>query len=697
MHRVANVGFVITFVYLLATSTFAEAVRSAQSGNWTAANTWENGRLPAQGDQVLIRPAHHVIYDRNASEPLRAVHIAGRLTFATDKDTRLDVGLIRIAADEKMTEEGFECDVAHDDHQGHAHGPQPTLQVGTPTKPVSAEHTALIRLVYFEGMDKKSLPAIVCCAGRMDFHGAPMSRTWVKLGDQAAVGESRLFLSSKVEGWKAGDRILITGTNRQRPFAGNATDHVSDNPTTEVRTLQQIQQSDRIEQIFDFPAVIGLDEPLKHPHRAQDGYAAEVANLSRNVIVESADPDGERGHTMYHRNSSGSISYAEFRHLGKQGVLGRYALHYHLVGDTMRGSSVIGASIWDSANRWLTIHGTQYLVVRDCIGYRSIGHGFYLEDGTEVYNVLDRNLAVQALVGKPLPKQALPFDQNDGGGFWWANSLNTFTRNVAVECDQHAFRFEAVDTKELDIRMEIRQPDGSTKLVDIRTLPFIRFEDNEAHTQRRFGLNLGGIRGKVYGGFARAQPQSVGGDVGGVGPAPSHPFVVKNFRAWDCHWAFHAGSPSVLVDGMDIYDSQYGIWRSVISLHEYKNLSFRDINSRAIHYPMGGYGPSIELKDGRPSFPILRPIDDFPPITIITHVSQRPDGLLEVRGTTTDNGTVKSVLVNDVEAEPTRSNFAEWKVVLTEPEDGKLSAYASDHKGNTELRPHHHMVFEQHP
>jgi hypothetical protein len=32
-------------------------------------------------------------------------------------------------------------------------------------------------------------------------------------------------------------------------------------------------------------------------------------------------------------------------------------------------------------------------VVRDCVGYRSVGHGFFLEDGTEVYNVLDRNRA----------------------------------------------------------------------------------------------------------------------------------------------------------------------------------------------------------------------------------------------------------------------------------------------------------------
>src|SRR6185369_12701790 len=158
--------------------------------------------------------------------------------------------------------------------------------------------------------------------------------------------------------------------------------------STEERTVQTIDG-----------ARLTLDRPLDAEHLGDGLYRSEVANLSRNVIVESADPAGERGHTMYHRHSAGSISYAEFRHLGKEGVLGRYAIHFHLCGDTMRGSSVVGASIWDSDNRWLTIHGTNYLVVRDCVGYRSKGHGFFLEDGTEVLNVFDRNLALQACGG----------------------------------------------------------------------------------------------------------------------------------------------------------------------------------------------------------------------------------------------------------------------------------------------------------
>src|SRR5262249_20677131 len=151
---------------------------------------------------------------------------------------------------------------------------------------------------------------------------------------------------------------------------------------------------------------VTLDRTLEVDHLGDGLYRGEVANLSRNVIVESANLQ-ERGHTMYHRYSAGAISYSEFRHLGKEGVLGRYSLHYHLVGDTMRGSYVLGASIWDSGNRWLTIHGTNYLVARDNVGYGSKGHGFFLEDGTEVYNVLDRNLAVGARPTKRLPKQVL--------------------------------------------------------------------------------------------------------------------------------------------------------------------------------------------------------------------------------------------------------------------------------------------------
>ena len=304
-----------------------------------------------------------------------------------------------------------------------------------------------------------------------------------------------------------------------------------------------------------------LDKPLTNEHFAEGNYRGEVANLSRNVVVESADPNGVRGHTMYHRHSGGSIGYAEFRHLGKRDLLGRYSLHFHLVGDTMRGSSVIGASIWDSHNHWLAIHGTNYLVVRDCVGYKSVGHGFFLEDGTEVFNVLDRNLAVQASPASRCREQVVPFDDNKGAGFWWANCQNSFTSNVAVECDEYGFRFDNKKTETFDPVLKIMQPDGSLKLQDTRVLPFIRFENNEAHTQRNGGINLRGMN-RPGPKFSFPELNEVlAKEASAAHPNYRYPFYIRNFRCWESEWAFHAGTSAVLIDGLDVYRSTYGVWR----------------------------------------------------------------------------------------------------------------------------------------
>jgi hypothetical protein len=608
----------------------------------------------------------------------------------------------------------------------------------------------------------------------MDFHGAPMSRTWVKLGATAGPADTTVTLAEPVEGWRPGDRLIVTATEPGREEGGTGRPRAARRyARTEERTVRAVDG-----------ARLTLDQPLQYRHLGTGNYRGEVADLSRNVVVESADPAGVHGHTMYHRGSAGSISYAEFRHLGKEGVLGRYSLHFHLAGDTMRGSSVIGASIWDSGNRWLTIHGTSYLVVRDCVGYQSIGHGFFLEDGTETYNVLDRNLAVQAFKARPLPKQALPFDQNEGAGFWWANSLNTFTRNVSCENDRYGYRFEATPTSALRLTLPVLQPDGSRKPVDIRTLPFVRFEGNESHCEGLYSLNLGE-------------------GVNRVGPDTRHPFVVRDMKIWATHYAFRPQVPSLLVEGMRIWRAAYGVYHPNYDNHVYRDLYIGETDTEpfnrghddfSIQYGVltvdgltfdgirsGDFMPLIQISDNNPTgtaeshfrnvrlvnwtgskkqalvnlgggprptpttekgvpiylhdyfgpardakvmstktrewrderdsyreeplltgdesrvtevhdmpFPqLLDPVDDLPPATVITHVSAAA-GQVVVRGTTSDNGTVKQVLVNGREARALAANFAEWEAVLTDVPAGefRLTAHAADAAGNVEQMPH---------
>ena len=735
-------------------------VRSARSGAWSDPATWEGGKGPAAGARVLVRPGHTIVYDVRRDDVLRSVHVGGVLTFAADRDTLLNVGLVKVQPGEDVREEGFDCEAHTAEPPGQ---PRPALEVGTPNRPVDARHTAVIRLHYLDGMSKESCPAVVCCGGRMDFHGAAMSRTWVKLGATAKKGDAAVTLAEAVTGWRVGDRVLVTGTMNPDYSRG---------PQTEERVIKALDGG-----------TVTLDRPLDNEHLGGGDYRGEVANLSRNVIVESADPAGERGHTMYHRGSAGSISYAEFRHLGKEGVLGRYALHFHLVGDSMRGSSVIGASIWDSNNRWLTIHGTNYLVVRDCVGYRSIGHGFFFEDGTEVYNVLDRNLAVQARRGKKLPKQVLPFDQNEGSGFWWANSLNTFTRNVSCENARYGYRFEATPSSAGPVIFPVRQPDGSFQRTDVRTLPFVRFEGNESHGEGLYGINLGE-------------------GVNRVGPDVRHPFVMRDTKIWAVHYAFRPQSPSLLVDGMKIWKAEYGVYHPNYDNHVYRDLyigqtntepfnrghddisaqygkltvdgltfdgirsgsfmpliqisddnmsgtaesHFRNVRTlnwtgdkkRALVNLGGGPRPTPKTEKGVPvylhdwfgpgrtakvvstktrelkgdgldyrevplltgdesraaevsgvAFPnLLDPVDDLPPTTVITHV-RREGSKWVVRGTTADNGVVRRVTVNGVEAKALSANFAEWEAqVEAGPEVRRLTALAADDAGNVEPRPH---------
>jgi hypothetical protein len=535
--------------------------RSAGSGNWSDPAMWENHRPPRAGDAVQVRPGHVVTYDVESDSTIRIIHVAGTLRFARDRSTRLDVGQIRIQRGEFVHVDGFDCDGHGPGAAGQSEEPRgagaavPVLEIGTAGDPIPAGITATIRLTYVPGTDPDVNPSIINCGGRWDVHGAPMSRTWVKLGRPAKAGDDEIYLAEAVTGWKAGNRVIVTGSTP--PEYEDGTDRKGDPRKkfgTEERTVVSVDGAE-----------LKLDHPLTKKHVAGEDGRCEVANLSRNVVIESADPDGVRGHTVYHRHSTGGISYAEFRHLGKEGRLGRYPLHFHLLRDSMRGGGVVGASIWESKNRWMAIHGTDYLLVRDCVGYGSVGHGYFLEDGTEQYNLLDRNLAVQCYAGKRLPDQALPFDQNEGAGFWWANGRNTLVRNVACENHRYGFRFEINRIHDRDPVLPLRTPDGSVEQRDVRTVPFFRFEDNESHCEGLYSFF-----------FGDDPAGSVRGD-------RNHPFVARNLRAWQTHYALRPTLAFFLMEKLNVDDAAYGVYHPDYNAHVYRDVRVNRVNAEPIN------------------------------------------------------------------------------------------------------------------
>ncbi|MEZ6073102.1 MAG: G8 domain-containing protein [Pirellulales bacterium] len=720
MRRRGVLWLLIAATLLCPSASGAEpsVVHSAKSGAWSNPEVWDGSRVPTEGDRVLIRADHDIDYDVKSPKVIRLVQVAGRLEFSREHDTELNVGLLKIVDSENLNEEGFDCHATA--HSLPATTRRAEFIVGTATSPIPADHQALIRLHYVDGMDKESCPAIVCCGGRMEFHGAPLGDTWVKLGINASRGADRVFVDGSLDGWKAGDRIVITSTRHRGDGEVSQTEQRlvraigerAEQPATESlsptyrvrlpndqpdssetpgRLVSKMAAGRGVRGVISNGQTLLLDEALAFPHDGHGDYRGEVANLSRNVVVESADPDGVRGHTMYHRHSRGSISYAEFRHLGKRGILGRYSVHFHLVGDTMRGSFVKGASIWDSDNRWVVVHGTNYLVVSDCVGFGSVGHGYFLEDGTEVFNVFDRNLAVRATEGEPLPKQVMPFDHNRGAGFWWANCHNVFANNVAADCDEYGFRFDVMRTEDFDPKLEVLQPDGTYKACDVRTMPFISFRNNEAHAIQMFGISLRGFSReeatrKMYAEINLRLAQE-------VREAPvdvRYPFWVQNFHSWETTFGYHAGTDGVFIDGLKVGRAGYGMWRVVLDRNAWRGVEITDVGSKQLHMPstLGPLDDDLTKAQGR-LVAIQGFTDDFAPHTVITKVVRAKNEVL-VCGCSYDTSPIRHVRVNGRKAYSTRGNFAEWEVIFGVPagEPFTASAHAIDRLGNVEPRPH---------
>ena len=306
------------------------------------------------------------------------------------------------------------------------------------------------------------------------------------------------------------------------------------------------------------------------------------------------------------------------------------------------------------------------------MGYRSVGHGFFLEDGTEVDNILDGNLAVQATEGAPLPSQVLAYDRNEGAGFWWANSRNSFTRNVAVECDAYGFRFQAPTSKDFNPVLPVRGQDGKIALADIRTQPFLRFDSNEVHSQRQYGVNLGEETGT--GGPSSTQV---------VGPDSKHPFAIRNLRIWDCHWAFSPATPGLLIEKLDLAHCEYGFWKPNFDRHAYSGVSIFQCGKA--YSTISGRRPDSSI------FPSpLGPIDDRPPVSAITGVEPLGPEQFRVSGSSADDGRIKTVRVNGQEVRPLTPDFSRWEVTL-EPIRSRpitLSAAAEDAAGHIEPTPH---------
>src|SRR5947209_3894796 len=102
--------FLLSIPFSITAAEPASLIQSAKTGAWSAANTWEGGKVPGEGARVQVKAAHAVVYDLQEGPAIRLIHVAGELKFATDRNTRLDVGLLKIQPGTDASENGFDCE-----------------------------------------------------------------------------------------------------------------------------------------------------------------------------------------------------------------------------------------------------------------------------------------------------------------------------------------------------------------------------------------------------------------------------------------------------------------------------------------------------------------------------------------------------------------------------------------------------------
>ncbi|MBT2134495.1 hypothetical protein KK137_09135 [Croceibacterium sp. LX-88] len=389
---------------------------------WSDAASWPSGKVPAAGEDVIIPRGTEVMLDVSPPE-LRSLTVQGKLTFADERDLLLTTEWIYVPGGE--------------------------VQIGTEADPFT--HRATITLtdkVKGENINTMGDRGIMLMRGTLNIHGN-RTHTWSKLAATAPKGARQIEVLDARE-WKVGDEIVLASTDFKPRQA-------------ERRTITSVNGN-----------TISFAEPLQYMHFGEITFGVdergEVAMLTRNIKVQASEDAATSyfgGHIMAMGGSKAFVDGVELNRMGQHLTLARYPMHFHIIGDAP-GQYIKNASIHDTYNRCVTVHGTNDLRIENNVTFNTVGHCFFLEDGIEHGNEFVRNLAIQTKCHPTLDcvptnlaangekvtqyenpaaaRQAsfhsgntlLPSD-NTVASFWITNPDNSFIDNVAAGSDQVGF------------------------------------------------------------------------------------------------------------------------------------------------------------------------------------------------------------------------------------------------------------------
>ncbi|WDI32097.1 Ig-like domain-containing protein [Hyphococcus flavus] len=400
---------------------------AVKNGSWFDPSTWAGGEVPAEGAQVLIPEGIEVAYDGQSAVSLFTVRVDGSLDFATDANTFMEVDTLVVAPGGKMT-------------------------IGTVDNPVAADVETIIQIADNGPIDTSWDPMLfsrgVISHGDVQIHGAEKT-SFLKVASDPMAGDTSLSLESPPDGWKVGDKLVLTGTHLTEADTGDWGEPHPDTSQDEELVITRIDGN-----------VIHFDRPLQYDHEGpRADLKAYVANYSRNVQILTENADGvpvhQRGHVMFMHSDDIDVRYAEFFELGRtdkserafdvadlnsvdadSNIKARYSLHLHRAGvsELDDPAMIVGNAVWGSPG-WGYVHHDSNAIMTDNAAYDVFGAAFVAETGNETGR-WSHNISIKSIGVRNSAKQqedVLAFDLGrTGAGFWFQGRLVDAIDNVAA-------------------------------------------------------------------------------------------------------------------------------------------------------------------------------------------------------------------------------------------------------------------------
>lgn len=453
---------------------------AVRDGDWSDPATWYRRQLPTEQARVLIPEEIEVDYGSVVDDALFTLRVGGELRFATTSDTRLVLDTLVVA-------------------------PGGRLEIGTASDPVRPSVSAEILIDTGGDIDTSWDPTLVSRGvvshGAAEIHGAAKV-SFLKVAAAPLAGDRTVRLDGSPQGWRVGDRVVVTGTKQLGWYWDNdVRAGVYHESQDEVRTITQVSGS-----------AITLDRALAYDHSTpRADLAAYVANTSRSITVRSLGgaslPVHHRGHVMFMHSDDVDVRYAAFDDLGRTdksrdagdqsyfdtitastNVKGRYSVHFHKTGTERQDDPaiIIGNSVSGSPG-WGYAHHSSHADFTDNVAFDVFGAAFAAEDGDETGS-WTRNIAIRSEGigwGDWTVKEGADVARHDNGrtgdGYFFAGRLVEAAENVAANTT-HGFVWLHRGPRVSPQADHMQHPEAAfgRRVMNVDDAPIEGFRDNEA-------------------------------------------------------------------------------------------------------------------------------------------------------------------------------------------------------------------------